>query len=177
MIQQTVDVIADAIDANLVGVLSNMPGPDAARLTRVGDVQTDRHTLNEATYTSVPLGIRVEQQDAATETWPVEAQDETPTLQIGVTCWAYRPLLRVETKATDAEMVALVRALCRAVSAAIRAQFGPSAVVERDGVQVRCPSSATLQEPEQYEDGALTVMTLSLTVPVLDHWALSAGGV
>jgi hypothetical protein len=177
VIQQTIDVLSDAIDANLVVMLAEMPGALSQALPRVGDVVVSRHVLTEDEYAKNPIGVRVEMQDAVTETWPFEAVEEIPQLSVGVTCWLYRPRMRTETMATDMEMVAHVRTLARAVSASLRRAFRDVAALDRDGVQIRCPASVTYGEPEMGDDGALVIMTLSLSVPVLDYWALAPGGV
>jgi hypothetical protein len=178
MMQQAVDVIAEAIDANLRTALSTMPGADAVGLARGVEVLVTRNMVDDALVSGTPIGVRVEVQDTVTETWPFEAQDEeTTAVQVGVTCWLSRPANVALRAATDDEMIRAVRALVRAVSVSIRSAFSPIPVVERDGVQIRCPRTATYGEPEQGDDGALTVITLSLSVPTLDHWALSAGGV
>jgi hypothetical protein len=44
-----------------------------------------------------------------------------------------------------------------------------------DGAQVRAPGPITEGEPEQGDDGALTVLTLRCAVPVLDSYAMGAG--
>jgi len=177
MIQQAVDVIADAIDANLRAALSEMPGADAAGLTRTTEVLVSRTLVDPKKVSEIPIGVQVEVQDAVPETWPVEAQEEVSVVQIGVTCWISRPNVSALKRATDDETIRAVRALVRAVSVSIRRAFLPGPAIERDGVQVRYPTTATYGEPEQGDDGALTVMTLSLSVPTMDHWALSAGGV
>ena len=177
MIQQTVDVIADAIDERLSVTLAAMPGAGAFGLAKGAEIKTTRHLLDDQMMMKIPIGVRVEQQDATEETWPMEAQEEATVLQLGVTCWLVRWKNAALKPATDDEMVRAVRALVRAVSASIRYAFSPVPAIDRDGVQVRCPVTATYGEPEQGDDGALTVMTLSLSVPVVDYWALSAGGV
>ncbi len=177
MIQQAVDVIADAIDARLRPALDTMPGADALGLARGAEVLVARTLIDPEKVKATPIGVQVEQQDATEETWPMESQEAAQTVQIGVTCWIARPANAALKSATDDEMVRAVRALVRAVSTCIRAEFTPVPAVDRDGVQVRCPVTATYGEPEQGEDAALTVMTLSLSVPVVDYWALSAGGV
>lgn len=174
--QQAVDVIADVLRDRLPLTLATMPGSDAATLNGV-DVLVTRDLLDESKTMETPIGVRVELADAVTETWPIEASEEPQTVQVGVTCWISRPAVPGLRGATDDEMIRAVRALVRAVRAATRSGFSPIPAIERDGVQVRCPTQATDGEPEQGEDAALTVMTLSLSVPTMDYWALSAGGV
>ncbi len=176
MMQQAVDAIAEAIDANLRTALATMPGADAVGLARGAEVLVTRNLVDDAIVSATPIGVRVEVQDTVSETWPLEAQEEMTTVQVGVTCWLSRPANAALRGATDDEMIRAVRALVRAVSVSIRNAFVPVPVLERDRVQIRCPATATYGEPEQGEDGSLTVMTLSLSVPTLDHWALSAGG-
>ena len=176
MMQQAVDVIADAIDANLRTALSTMPGADAFGLARGADVLVSRTLVDPEKVNATPIGVQVEVQDTVSETWPIEAQEEATTVQVGVTCWLSRPANAALRGASDDEMIRAVRALVRAVSVSIRAAFSPSPAIERDGVQIQCPATATYGEPEQGDDGALTLMTLSLSVPTRDHWALSAGG-
>jgi hypothetical protein len=176
MMQQAVDVIAEAIDANLRTAIATMPGGDTLGLARGAEVLVSRMLVDPKRVEETPIGVQVEVQDAVSETWPLEAQDEATVVQIGVTCWINRPLVTALKDTKDDETIRAVRALVRAVSVSIRNAFVPVGVLERDGVQIRCPQTATYGEPEQGEDGALTVMTLSLSVPTIDHWALSAGG-
>jgi hypothetical protein len=175
-IQQTVDVIGLAIEDALPAVLATMPGDDAAAISAAG-VLVSRTLLDPSKAAETPIGVQVEVQETVTETWPIEATEEATTVQVGVTCWIVRSAVPGLRGATDDATIRAIRALVRAVSASIRHAFSPVPVIERDGVQVRCPTEATYGEPEQGEDGALTVMTLSLSVPTLDYWALSAGGV
>ncbi len=177
MIQETLDVIADAITAQLPTMLAAMPGSGAATLQAGGAVVVTRTLLDEQAYNATPIGVRVEQQDAVSVTWPFEAQDETTEVAVSVTCWLNKLAVSGLQSATDDQMIRAVRALARATDAAIRTTLGPAAVVHRDGVQVRCPSRVAFGEPELGDDAALTVMTLSLSVPAIDYWALSAGSV
>ena len=176
MISETLDVIADAIRDGLPDVLDTLPGTMVSALATAGvAVEVTRVALDDKTQQATPLGVHVEQLDAVSESWPFEAQDEAPSVSVGVTCWVRRALMPGLVTATDDDTIRAVRSLCRAVSCAIRAELGRAGAVMRDGVQVRCPSSVTHGEPEMGDDGALTLMTLSLSVPVLDLVALSAG--
>ena len=173
MIQQGIDAIRNAITANIATSLAAMPG---SVFSGAPSVVVTRNVLDESQVIATPIGVRVEQQDAVTFDWPMEAAESAAyPLALGVTCWLSRTLIPTLASATDDTMIAAVRGLARAVDHAIRTQFAPMGALLVDGVQVRCPSQVTLNEPEQGEDGNLTVMTLSLTVPVFDSWALSAG--
>ena len=173
MIHEAVTSVADAIRAHVRDALATIPGGSPlSGLT----VVVSRNVIDEKALADAPVEVRVEQQDAVVDVETLEAADELPTVQIGVTCSVWRSKVRALKDADDDEMCRVVRQVARAVGYAIRREFRMG-FVERDGVQVRTPRSITYGEPEAGEDADLTLMTLSLSVPVLDHWAHSAGGV
>lgn len=172
MIQQAIDAVRDAIDANIAAALSEMPGSDA--LLSVVAVTVTRHTLNDEQITATPVGVRVEQDGPVATTWPLEHMEAAPMVPIGITCWISRPALVTLADVSDRDMIRAVRAVCRAVERSIRVAFRIKSVRDIDGVQVRAPVDMTHGEPEQGDDAALTVMTMTCTVPALDWYAMGA---
>lgn len=179
MIQEGITAITNALTARLDAALLAMPGVWGGAILSGGPTTIlTRVMLDPKLYEEIACGVRVEQQDAVTLDWPLESTDAAAyPLTIGVTCWLTRAKVPELRDVTADDMCKAIRGLCRAVDYAIRAQFSPIGAVEIDGVQVRCPSQVTYGEPEQGDDENLTVMTLTLSVPVFDSWALSAGSV
>jgi hypothetical protein len=173
VIQQAVEAIHGVIDASIREALATMPGGSPlSGLTTV----VSRNTITEADIGRAAVRVQVEQQDAVTEPETMEGLEELPEISIGVTCTIVRSKVPALKGASDDELCRVVRQVARAVGYSIRRGFRVG-VIDADGVQIRTPRSITYGEPEAGEDADLTLMTLSLSVPVLDYWALSAGGV
>jgi hypothetical protein len=175
MIQQALDVLAAGINTHLATVLAGALEPSAATLGTAFTAVVDRTLIEEKDYLAVGVGVQVEQASEVTETWPFEAQDRAPEVPVTVTCWVSRVALPALSATNDNGMIAASRALARGVAKAIRRTLEPAGAVLREGVQVRCPASITYSEPAQGNDGSLTVVTLTLSVPVFDTLAHSAG--
>jgi hypothetical protein len=171
VIQQAVDAIHGAIDAHIREALATMPGGSVVSgLTTV----VSRNTITEADIGRAAVRVQVEQQDAVTEPETMEGLEELPEISIGVTCTIVRSKVPALKGATDDELCRVIRQVARAVGYSIRRGFRLG-VIDSEGAQIRTPRGITYGEPETGDDAELIVMTLSLSVPVVDYWALSAG--
>lgn len=176
MIQQAIDAIADAIDANLAAAMSVLPDSGKIGLARGAELLVSRTLIDDSKMAGVPIGIQVEQIGEVTQPIPYEAQDELPVVPIGVKHWLVQPKIAALRDADEYAMVRASRALDRAIRTAIIMAFQQVAVMDMEGVQIRRPAELAPGIPEQGEDESVTTALITMSVPALDYVALSAGG-
>lgn len=173
MIEQALAVLRDRLVARLPETLATMPGsfpPFAAAAVRITSALVSEAMLAQHAQGG-PLVVLEQDGDVVT-TWPLEGPENETTLDVAVHCIAHRAWLRGEEVPTDEQWAALVRTFARGVRAALCRNAGAAEV--RDGVLVQPVTAVREAPPNQGDDAGLTVVSLTVTVPVTDYYMLGA---